>query len=90
MDKCVRIQLQRCSPSLAQTFTNVERQLLSTDCFNAKSKWIENSIFTSVMMYCGMHIGGELYLRSIGKNTTIREKQATLNVVKDFIPYLCG
>ncbi|XP_071138782.1 uncharacterized protein [Mytilus edulis] len=90
VDKCVRIQLQRCSSSLAQTFTNVERQLLSTDCFNAKSKWIENSHFTSVMMYCGMHIGGELYLRIIGKNTTIGGKQANLNVVKDFIPYLCG
>lgn len=90
VDRCVRIQLQRCSPSLAQTFANVEKQLLTTDCFNAKSKWIENSHFSSVMMYCGMHIGGELYLRIIGKNTTIGGKQATLNVVKDFIPYLCA
>ncbi|XP_052090688.1 uncharacterized protein LOC127727242 [Mytilus californianus] len=90
VDMCVRIQLQRCSPNLAQTFANVEKQLLTTDCFNAKSKWIENSHFTSVMMYCGVHIGGELYLRIIGKNTTIGGKQATLNVVKDFIPYVCG
>jgi hypothetical protein len=92
MNKCIGIQLRRCSPKLGQTFTNVNKQLLSPECQAAgPTTVLKVSRFTSVLTLCGLPLGGEIFaIISKIKETGSDREQATNGIVRDLIPVVCG
>jgi len=92
MNKCIGIQLRRCSPRLGQTFTNVNKQLLSPECQAAgPTTKLKESPFNSVLTLCGLSLGGEILVQILKINETGSDKeQATIGIVRDLIPVGCG
>lgn len=92
MNKCIGIQLRRCSPNLGQTFTNVNKQLLSPECHAAgPTTVLKESPFTSVLTLCGLPLGGEMFVQILKLNETGSEReQAISGIVRDLIPVGCG
>jgi hypothetical protein len=92
MNKCIGIQLRRCSPKLGQTFTNVNKQLLSPECQAAgPTTVLKESPFTSVLSLCGLPLGGEIIVQMLKiKETGSDMEKATIGIVRDLIPVGCG
>lgn len=92
MIKCIGIQLRRCSPKLGQTFTNVNKQLLSPECQAAgPTTVLKKSPLTSVLTLCGLPLGGEIFVQiSKFKETGSDREQPTIGIVRDLIPVVCG
>lgn len=76
-DTCARIQLQRCSPALAETFSAVEKQLLTTNCYYADASVINASPYSNRMAYCAAPVMAEAYQRFANRPWAFDDEHVT-------------
>ena len=69
---------------------SAEQQLLTPECISAVSPLIENSPLSSVVMFCGLQLGGEIFQRVSAQNLTTSKDKSLSDLISDLIPVSCG